>query len=209
MRIYMMMGGQEQFIVQLSAFNFEAKKKLRDSIIKWTRVIYQGAVSAAPFGGTGTLIRNIRVENPETLKATRPGASGLGGQDFLIGRVRSNAHHSLFVEFGTGPEGARTTSNNAGRPPWHNYHSSHKFPPFGKNKGLAKWAVGIGLNPFSVAMGIFRNQGTKARPFLHPGFIRHRDQMITDLQQAVYGAVTETNSKLGKDIPVDLVGALV
>jgi hypothetical protein len=198
MNIYMTVGGKQTLITKLSVFDRESKRRITESIKKWTRVIYQEAVTAAPFGGTGVLIRNIRIEDPTSKRAIRGADRGPNSQDKLIGTVRSAAHHSQFIEFGTGQEGA--TSNQLGRPTWHHYHRRHKFPPWSKG-ALAKWAKGIGLNPYQVARKIYLRQGQKARPFLQPSLLLHSQSIISEIQNDVYSAAAETNAKMNKEIP--------
>jgi len=188
MNIYMTVGGRQELIAKLGLFNKEAKKRLSTSITKWSNKIYAEAHSSAPLS-SGRLVAGISPQNAETL----------GKEEVIVGYVRSKARHSLFVEYGTGPMGAST--NRMPRPAWHDYRSSHKFPSV---KKLTPWAKAHGANPYLVALGIFRNQGVKARPFLQPAFLRHKDAIVSDLQAAVYSTVAETNSKLGKEIPVSL-----
>ena len=198
MNIYMTVGGKQTFITRLSIFDRESKRRITASINKWTRIIYQEAVTAAPFGGTGALIRNIRIEDPTSKRAIRGATRGPNTQDKLIGTVRSGAHHSQFIEFGTGQAGA--TSNRLDRPTWHNYHRRHKFPPWSKG-ALAKWCKGIGLNPYQVARKMYLNQGQKARPFLQPALLRHSQSIISEIQNDVYSAAAETNAKMNGEIP--------
>jgi HK97 gp10 family phage protein len=192
MNIYMTVGGKQEFIARFGVFNKEARKKLSTAITKWSERIYLEAHSSAPFT-SGKLTAGISPQNAETL----------GKNEAIVGYVRSRARHSLFVEYGTGPMGAST--NRMPRPAWHDYHAAHKFPSVRK---LTPWAKAHGFDPWALARFIFKNQGVKARPFLQPAFLRHKEAIVSDLQAAVYSTVAETNVQLGKEIPVNLSGAL-
>jgi hypothetical protein len=122
------------------------------------------AVIAREFEKTLIEIHNkAKRSAPVNIGQLRAGIHWRMNHQQVEGEVGSYVKHAAFMEFGTGPAGA--ASNKQKLPPWYKHGSHHKFPPVA---AFTSWAKAHGAEPGAVAMGIFKRQGLKARPYFFP-----------------------------------------
>lgn len=95
-------------------------------------------------------------------------------QNTLKGVVGSNLKHAPWIEFGTGVF--------VGKSPY--------FPP---PAALAVWARRHGINPYALAISIYRRGGTKGRKYLQTAFDNQRPAILAELQIGVASVVSRTN----------------
>lgn len=126
-----------QVSVNIGALNSFLNNTVQPYLLKQAQEIAEEARRLAPEGATGDLKGNIRVERTFGSK---------GGVT-----VKADSPHAGFVHQGTGPGHIPN--------PRPNY-----FPGIRK-RGLVIWSDSKGLNPYTVAKGIFVH-GTPAKPFL-------------------------------------------
>lgn len=98
----------------------------------------------------------------------------------LAGEVIARAKYSAFIEFGTGPAGARTAGD--GVPPEYQHGSSHGMPPVDALEG---WARAHNTDPWAVAVAIMQRGGIDAQPFMRPAFDLYLPKFLREVKGVV------------------------
>lgn len=113
------------------------------------------------------------------------------GGNIITGAVDVGAIYGIFVEYGTGPLGARTNRQEL---PRGYVHGPAYFPPPSK---LQRWAERhkIEGGGYAVARAIFRNGGTRARPFLGPAARKAATKMQGTLDKIFRKGMAEVGAK--------------
>lgn len=138
------------------------------------------AHSQAGGSGGGSLRQSITTED----KQTDTGAEA---------RVFSNAPHSSYVEFGTGPVGA---ANHAGISPHvspsYTSRKSWVYPVYDGGKTAMKVVKGKVRKAFglkSKGISFVRTSGQPARPYLYPAAVKNKDTFQTKTRLSILEAI--------------------
>lgn len=93
----------------------------------------------------------------------------------LTGVVGSNVKHAPWMELGTGVFAG----------------NSAYFPP---PSALAVWSRRHGVNPYAVALGIFRRGGLEPRQYLQKAFDAQRQAIMDEISEIVSKLVDNSNT---------------
>lgn len=110
----------------------------------------------------------------------------------LVGKVRVRTKYAAFVEFGTGPLGASTNTQEL---PEGYVHGPAYMPP---PAALQRWAERHGIRGagagFLIARKIKEKGGTEAKPFLGPAFEAEKESLQKGIQESLNVAVAAARS---------------
>jgi len=181
--------GTRELAGRFRVLSRQAKLEVAQAITRSALAIHAGAVRRCR-GDTGRLRSSIRLMTLD------------GG---LAAAVGTNVKYAKFVEFGTGPLGART--NKQPLPPGYTHGASHKMPPIA---ALIPWVrrharsfgatrlrgAGFGAKvvndqdairglAFVIARKIKQRGGNVARPFLYPSYAEERPKFMSAIRVAL------------------------
>jgi HK97 gp10 family phage protein len=142
--------------------------------------VEHGAKQRAP-ANFGRMRASIAKKGPEIAKTA------------IVYKVLAGAKYAKFVEFGTGPSGAKSrllpVAREAMREMGYAHGPGEFFPPIDQ---IELWAKRKKIDPdlvFVIARAIGR-RGIPAQPFLFPAFEEERPKIVDEIMQAARKAVT-------------------
>lgn len=163
--------GLDSLYKKLQRLDGDTKGALRQAIDKTTLMSEASAKANAPVSGSsqadGSGVGSLRASITREL---------LISDVSIEGRVFTNAPHSGFVEFGTGPVGA---ANHAGISP-------NVSPTYTTRKSWVYPTVIDGEETFRTT------SGQPARPYLYPAAVEHKDTLTTLARQELLAAIKRT-----------------
>lgn len=148
----------------------------KQNVEEGARLLYGSTMVGAVQKASLRVMRNARQLAPvDTGQLKNSIISAIEYDDkTLRGVVGSNVKHAPWMEFGTGVF--------AGRSPY--------FPP---PSALAVWARRHGMNPWALAIAIYRRGGLRPRRFLQTAFENQRPTILAELQIGVAEVVRRAN----------------